>query len=107
MICTRRSQLRCLFGAVVGGIMPTAAIPADFNGHSDSEKEKFLKLGRILSIEEIGHGVTKPLKIRLELNGSQHLASVQTVNKELPDYFPESGGAPILSRDCWRFNVAA
>ena len=104
---TRRSHFQFLCGAVVGGIMPAAAISGDFNGQSDSEKEKFLKLGRILSIEEIGHGVTKPMKIRLELNGSQHFASVQTVNKQLPDYFPESGGAPIPSRDCWRFNVAA
>src|SRR5947209_7672656 len=107
MICTRRSQLQFLWGAVAGGIMPARAVPADFSGYSDSEKEKLLKLGSILSMEEIGHGVTRPLKIRLELNGSQHFASVQTVNKELPDYFPESGGPPIPSRDCWRFNVAA
>jgi len=82
-----------------------AATP-DFNGYSDAQKEELLKLGKIVSVEEIGHGVTKPLKVRLELNGVEHLGQIQTVDKDLPDFFPE-GGPPVHMRDSWRFNVAA
>ncbi|MEO8592629.1 MAG: hypothetical protein ABI759_04835 [Candidatus Solibacter sp.] len=65
-----------------------------------------MKLGKIESVEQIGHGVTKPLKVKLELNGARHAGQIQTVDKELPDFYPPGGG-PVPMRDSWRFNVAA
>jgi len=91
----------------VAGIPSGRAATTEVKAYSDAEKENFLKLGKILSVEQIGHGVTKPLKINLELNGTQHLGQIQTVNKDLPDFFPEGGGPPVPMKDSWRFNVAA
>lgn len=73
----------------------------------DAEKERFLRNASILGVEEIGHGVTRPLKARLSLGAATHAAKVQTVDKELPDYFPEDGSRPVPMRDCWRYNIAA
>ena len=106
MIYSRRSYLRFLCSALAGGTTVAGPFTADFNTYSDSEKENFLKLARVLSVEEIGHGVTKPLKVQLQLNGVAHLGQVQTVDKDLPDFFPKSG-PPVPMRDSWRFNVVA
>jgi hypothetical protein len=78
----------------------------DFSSYSDAEKEKFMLAGRIVSASEIGHGVTHPLKVQLELDGMTHAASVQRIDKELPDFFG-SDGTRVPSRDSWRFNIAA
>ena len=106
MISSRRSHLRFLCGAVAAGIPSLRALAADVNAYSDSEKENFLKLAKIISVEQIGHGVTKPQKVKLELNGAQHSGQIQTVDKDLPDFYPKSG-PPVPMRDSWRFNVAA
>src|SRR4051812_22513476 len=106
MISSRRSHLRFLCGALAAGISSGSGVAADTTGYGDSEKENFLKLARIVSTEQIGHGVTKPLKVKLELNGAQHFGQIQTVDKELPDFYPKSG-PPVPMKDCWRFNVAA
>ena len=106
MMYSRRSHLRLLCGALVFGIPSGRAATGDIAAFSDSEKENFLKLARILSVEQIGHGVTKPLKVNLELNGMQHLGQIQTVDKDMPDFFP-STGPPVPMKDSWRFNVAA
>jgi hypothetical protein len=106
MISSRRSHLRLLCGAFVGGITPAPAVTPDFNAYSDSEKETFLNLAKIVSVEQIGHGVTKPLKLKLDLNGVQHFGQIQIINKDLPDFVPKSGPS-VPMKDCWRFNVAA
>jgi hypothetical protein len=106
MTYSRRSHLRLLCGVVVVGIPSGRAASGEINAYSDSQKENFLKLAKILAVEQIGHGVTKPLKIKLELNGAQHWGQIQTVDKDLPDFFPQSG-PPVPMRDSWRFNVAA
>src|SRR4051794_33973370 len=106
MICSRRSHLRFLCSALWGSVTAAGAATVDFGVYSDADKENFLKLARFRSVEEIGHGVTKPLKVHLQLNGAEHLGQIQTVDKELPDFYPKSG-PPVPMRDCWRFNVAA
>lgn len=78
----------------------------DFRAYSDADKERFLKSARIVSAKEIGHGVTKPLKLEMTLAGVQHAAKVQRVDVELPDYFPEKG-RPVPMRDSWKYNIAA
>jgi len=106
MIHSRRSHLQLLSAVLTGGLSSVQAVTADFSAYTDSETESFLKLGRFMSVEEIGHGVTKPLKVKLELNGLQHLGQIQTVDKALPDFYPKSG-PPVPMRDCWRYNIAA
>jgi hypothetical protein len=106
MISSRRSHLRFLCGALAAGLPSRRAVAAGTSAYSDSEKENFLKLAKIVAVEQIGHGVTKPLKVKLALNGAQHAGQIQTVDKDLPDFYPKSG-PPVAMRDSWRFNVAA
>ena len=107
MKTTRRECLRPLAGVFLGaaatnalGFQPNAAT------WSDAEKEKYLKSAAIVSVEEIGHGVTKPIKAKLMLAGVEHAAKIQTVDKELPDFFG-ADNKPVPMRDSWRYNVAA
>jgi len=106
MISTRRNHLRVLCGAFAGGITYAGAPPVDFNAYTDADREAFLTQGKIISVEDIGHGVTKPIKVGMDFNGVQHAAQIQTVDKDLPDFFPKRG-PPIHMRDSWRFNIAA
>ena len=66
MISSRRSHLQFLCGALAAGIPSGRAVAADTSAFSDSERENFLKLAKIVSEEQIGHGVTKPLKLTIE-----------------------------------------
>src|SRR5688572_23285244 len=103
MMQSRRDHLRLLSGAVTAAIA-RGADPAAF---TDAEKEKFLTSAKIVSLQEIGHGVTKPMRAELELDGTKHAASFQVVAKEMPDFFPPGRGKPIPMKDSWRYNVAA
>ena len=78
----------------------------DFTRYTDEQKEHFLRAAKIVSSAEIGHGVTKPTRAELELDGVRHSAHIQVIDKELPDFFGEEG-PPVPMRDSWRFNVAA
>jgi hypothetical protein len=105
MIATRRDQLRLLSGAATG-LFTAFAVPPDFNAYTDAQKERLLKLGKIVKAMEIGHGVTKPVKATVELDGVQHDAEFQVVNEELPRFFPQKG-PPVPMKDFWGFNIAA
>jgi hypothetical protein len=106
MIISRRTHLRYLCAYLAGASLPGFAAETDFNAYSDDDKEKFLKLAKISSVKEIGHGVTKPLRVELLLGETKHSAQIQAVDKDLPDFFGEDR-KPVPMKDCWRFNVAA
>jgi len=107
MNTTRRTHIKVLSGALTGVLLPVRAAETDFNAYTDEQKEKLLKDGAVVSAEDIGHGVTKPVKLKLSLSGVEHSAQVQVVDKELPDFFPQGGGGPIPNHDSWKYNVAA
>jgi hypothetical protein len=86
--------------------LPAFATEPDFESYSDAGKEKFLLAAKILSAEDIGHGVTRPVRVQMQLDGVTHAASIQVVDKDLPDFF-SSDGIRAPSRDSWRYNVAA
>jgi hypothetical protein len=96
-----------LSGAITAPAFSVLAAQSSIKTETDADKERFLSSAKIISAEEIGHGVTKPLKGKLVLEGLEHAAQIQTVDKELSDFFPKDGGKPVPMRDCWRFNVAA
>ena len=106
MIVSRRTHIQYLCAYVAGTCLPGFAAETDFSTYSDDDKEKFLKLAKLLTVEEIGHGVTKPLRARMVLGEANHSAQIQSVNKDLPDFFGENN-KPVPMKDCWRFNVAA
>ena len=103
---SRRSCLRVLSGALAGALLPLRAAETDFDRWSDAQKEEFLTRSKIVSAAEIGHGVTKPVKLELSLGTIQHSAKIQTIDKQLPPFFPPKG-QPIPMRDSWKYNVAA
>jgi hypothetical protein len=96
----RRFVIASLFAGLVWAQGDPASWP-------DAEKEKFLTAAPIESSREIGHGVTKPIRATLAMNGVKHDAKVQRVSKELPDFFPPDKTRPVTMRDDWRFNIAA
>ena len=106
MMYSRRSHLRLLSGAITAPAFSVLAAQSSIKTDTDADKERFLSSAKIISAEEIGHGVTKPLKAKLVLQGLEHAAQIQTVDKELSDFFPKEG-KPVPMKDCWRFNVAA
>jgi len=50
---------------LAAGVRSGRAASGDISSYHDAEKENFLKLAKILAVEQIGHGVTKPLKVKL------------------------------------------
>ena len=52
MMYSRRSHLQLLCGALAAGIPSGRAATTDFNAYSDAEKENFLKLGKILLVDQ-------------------------------------------------------
>jgi len=102
-----RRSLVLLPGALASGLAKVLrAQTTDIKSYTDLEKETFLRLASIVAVEEIGHGVTKPVRATMELRGVRHAGQVQVVNKDLPDYFPQKG-APVPMKDSWRYNIAA
>jgi len=106
MIITRRAHLQILSGAIAGSAFRGWAAGPDFNAYSDEQKENFLKTATIKSTGTIGHGVTHPSRAKLVLGEIEHDGHFQTIDKELPDFFPQDG-APIPMKDSWKYNIAA
>ncbi|HTS61948.1 MAG TPA: hypothetical protein VMH28_07975 [Candidatus Acidoferrales bacterium] len=103
---SRRTYLKSM-GAMLAASRLRALTPEpDFGAYSDAEKEKLMLAGKIISAQDIGHGVTHPVKVKLELAGVTHDAAIQMIDKDLPDFFA-TDGTRAPSRDCWRYNIAA
>jgi hypothetical protein len=60
----------------------------------------------VVSVQDIGEGVTKPIRAELGWKGVKHSAQIQRVDRPLPDFFGQDGTV-LPARDAWRFNVAA
>ncbi len=103
---SRRKYIKAMGAIAAASRLPAFAPEPDFDSYSDDQKEKFMLSGKIVSATDIGHGVTHPVKVRLDLAGVTHDAAIQMIDKELPDFFA-TDGTRAISRDCWRFNVAA
>jgi hypothetical protein len=103
---SRRDLLLALGGVVsyarLGGVSAqTNAAP-----ESDADREAFLHGGTVVSVKDIGEGVTKPLRVEMSWKGVKHSAQIQRIDKQLPDFFGQDGTI-LPMRDSWRFNVAA
>jgi len=103
---SRRTYLQSMGALLAASRFPASAADIDFRTYSDAEKEKFLLSAKIVSASEIGHGVTHPVKVQMELAGVIHDASIQIIDKEMPDFFG-TDGTRVSMRDSWRFNIGA
>jgi hypothetical protein len=70
-----------------------------------AQMEEFLRLGKIGQQKSIPKGITLPTRAKLEYNGVEHDAAVQTVNIAKPS-FQTSKGTELNFKDYWGYNVA-
>jgi hypothetical protein len=75
---------------------------------SDAEIERFLREGKVVETKEIGEGITRPLRVVLELDGKRRRAAFKTVEVHRPGV-THFQGAPAESNftDSFRYERAA
>ena len=103
---SRRDLLLALGGVVTYARFGDVRAQTDFASYSDADREAFLRAAMVVSVSDIGEGVTKPIRAELNLKGVSHSAQIQVVDRRLPDFFGDDGSV-LPMRDAWRFNVAA
>jgi len=70
--------MRVLRGCAALAALWACALPATAAA-DDAAIEALLREARVVSVEEIGSGVTRPMKVLLELDGEQRQAAFKTV----------------------------
>ena len=101
-----RRDLLLAFGGVLSCGRFASVYAQDFSSYTDADREALLLGGTVVSVEDIGEGVTKPIKAELRWKGVTHSAQIQRVDRPLPDFFGQDGTV-LPARDAWRFNIAA
>lgn len=101
-----RRDLLLAFGGVLSYARFARICAQDFASYSDADREALLRGGTVVSVEDIGEGVTKPIRAELSWKGVKHPAQIQRVDRPLPDFFGQDGTV-LPMRDAWRFNIAA
>ena len=87
MSCSRRELLVALGAVVSQARFSGVWAQADFASYTDADREAFLRGGTIGSVQDIGEGVTKPIRAELGWKGVMHSAQIQRVDRPLPDFF--------------------
>lgn len=64
---------------------------------TDAQVERFLLEGRILEVEDVGAGVTKPQKVRLELDGVQRKAIFKSSDVQKRGITRMAGAPPEMN----------
>ena len=101
-----RRDLLLAFGGVISYARFAGVYAQDFASYTDADREALLLGGTVVSVKDIGEGVTKPIRADLSWKGVMHSAQIQRVDRPLPDFFGHDGTV-LPARDAWRFNVAA
>lgn len=101
-----RRELLLAFGGLVSYARLANVYAQDFASYTDSDREALLRGGTVVSVKDIGEGVTKPIQAELSWKGATHSAQIQRVDKALPDFYGKDGTV-LPARDAWRYNIAA
>ena len=101
-----RRDLLLAFGGALSYARVASVSAQDFSAYTDADREAFLLGGMVASVQDIGEGVTKPIRAELAWKGVKHSAQIQRVDRPLPDFYG-ADGTVLPARDAWRFNVAA
>jgi hypothetical protein len=101
-----RRDLLLAFGGVLSYARFASVCAQELASYTDADREAFLRGGMVVSIQDIGEGVTKPIRAELGWKGVMHSAQIQRVDRPLPDFFGQDGTV-LPARDAWRFNIAA
>lgn len=101
-----RRDLLLAFGGVLSCGRFATVYAQDFASYTDADRAAFLLGGTVVSVKDIGEGVTKPIQAELSWKGATHSAQIQRVDRPLPDFFGKDGTV-LPARDAWRYNIAA
>ena len=101
-----RRDLLLAFGGVLSCGRFTSVYAQDFASYTDADRAAFLLGAMVVSVKDIGEGVTKPIQAELSWKGVKHSAQIQRVDRPLPDFFGKDGTV-LPARDAWRYNIAA
>ena len=93
-------------------LIPMVAAPAfaqeDAVGQmSRAEKETFLKKSRVISMEEVGEGVSNPWKVKLERDGVQMKAIYKSIDMRMEMTFPHGSETADEYVDSYKSEIAA
>mgnify|MGYP003579103309 CR=1 FL=1 len=102
---SRRDLLRA-FAGILASTRVASTFAQDFASYTDADREALLRGGMVVSVKDIGEGVTKPIQAELSWKGVTHSAQIQRVDRPLPDFFGKDGTV-LPARDAWRYNIAA
>lgn len=93
---------------LLGALAQVALVETAQTAGSDAEIERLLLSGQVVSIKEIGSGVTKPRKVVLELDGRRIKAAFKTIKVHRPGLtrFPD-GTTEVDFTDDYRYELAA
>ena len=101
-----RRDLLLAFGGLLSSARFGNVDAQDFASYTDADREALLRSGMVVSVKDIGEGVTKPIQAELSWKGITHFAQIQRVDKALPDFYGKDGTV-LPARDAWRYNIAA
>lgn len=102
------TRLAFALGTILTGLLVIAPAPAEAPAFDDEQLEHFLATAEIVDSEEIGSGITKPLRITLQQGGQTMLAAFKTVdiqNTRLSRW--QSSGMKLNFTDNYRYERAA
>lgn len=94
--------LSCLFALLL-----TAQQGFQSEAFQGEELERFLKEAKVTDIEDVGKGVTLPMKATLQLNGTTHQAVFKTIDVRKPMEKFADGTVEFDFQDTWKTEVAA
>ncbi len=75
--------------------------------HSDEEILQFLRTAKVVSMKDIGTGITNPQKALLEKDGIRMNAIFRAVNEDKTHAAMAGGGTEMFFRDSYIFELAA
>ncbi len=74
---------------------------------SDEEIMQFLRTAKVISLKDIGEGITNPKKVMLEKDGVRMNAIFRAVNEDKPSATMAGGSTEMFFRDSYIFEPAA
>lgn len=75
--------------------------------HSDQEVMEFLRTAKVVSMKDIGEGITNPQKVMLEKDGVRANAVFRAVNEDKTYATMSGGSSELFFRDSYIFEPAA
>lgn len=71
------------------------------------EIEAFMRAAKVVRVQELNTGVTRPMRLTLTDGAATHDAAFQAVDEQKSEFTPVGGPRQINFVDSWRYNVAA